>query len=68
MGNTATSATKRERNFSYSIDDGLSGKQKLNDDHKNSLDYGKKKQFLYQQSLDTTDDVEDFNQGKVCEN
>ena len=63
MGNAATSGSKRDRNFSYSIDN-LPSKQNSADDHKNSLDYGKK-QFLYQQSIDTTDDVEDFNQTKV---
>lgn len=64
MGNAATSGSKRDRNFSYTIDN-LPGKQNSGDDHKNSLDYGNKKQFLYQQSIDTTDDVEDFNQAKV---
>jgi len=58
MGNTATS-TKRDRNYSYSID-GLKS-----DDHKNSLEYGKKKQFLYQQSIDTTDDGEDYKHQRV---
>lgn len=63
MGNAATSGSKRDRNYSYSID-GLPSKQNSADDHKNSLDYGKK-QFLYQQSIDATDDGEDFTQTKV---
>ena len=58
MGNAAISA-KRDRNFSYSIDGSLINKQN-NDENKNNLDYVKKKQFLYQQSLDTTDDVEEI--------
>lgn len=58
MGNTATSG-KRDRNYSYSID-GTLGKSSLSDEQKNCLDYGKKKQFLYQQSIDTTDDVDEF--------
>ena len=64
MGNAATSGSKRDRNYSYTID-GLPNKPNSADDHKSSLDYGNKKQFLYQQSIDTTDDVEDFNQTKV---
>lgn len=66
MGNAATSGSKRDRNFSYTIDN-LPSKQNSGDDHKNSLDYGNNKKFLYQQSIDTTDDVEDFNQAKVSD-
>lgn len=56
MGNVATSG-KRDRNFSYSID-GLPVKQN-SDDGKGNVDFIKKKQFLYQQSCDATDDVEE---------
>lgn len=61
MGNAAISA-KRDRNFSYSIDGNLINKQNNNnnDENKNNLDFVKKKQFLYQQSLDTSDDVEEI--------